>query len=146
MKTIIISIFLLVASFVHAQTSDFMYVPDEKSLVATYNSSLSGVGFYMGGFILTSFPAPYTYTTPVSRFNRLGLSFSNHQVSFMAGGFVENFRDSISIQPDLWLKVYPLRILTNTKMGFDFVVGVNYMKDLRYGVGLSIPFASIYYR
>ena len=144
MKTITVSIFLFITSLVKAQTSDFMYVPDEKTLVATYNSSLSGVGFYMGGFLLTSFPAPYIYTTPASRFNRLGLSVTNHQVSFMLGGFLENFRDSISIKPDFWLKIYPLRILTKTDRGFDFVIGVNYMNDLRYGVGLSIPFGGIY--
>ena len=121
-----------------------MWVPDQKTLVATYNSDLSGIGFYMGGYLLTSFPAPYIYTTPVSRFNRVGLSFTNHQVGLMVGGFMQAFQDSISVKPDVWVKIHPIRILTKTKRGLDFTIGVNYMDGFRYGVGLSIPFRGIY--
>ncbi len=144
MKTIITIIFLFITIFCKAQTSDFMWVPDQKTIVVTYNNDFNGVGFYMGGYLLTSFPTPYIYTTPASRFNRLGLSISNHRVSIMAGGFVESFRDSISVKPDVWLKIYPLRILTKTNKGLDFTFGVNYMEGFRYGIGLSIPFRGIY--
>ena len=144
MKTTLITILLLITLNSYSQTSDVMWVPDQKTLVATYNSDLSGIGFYMGGYLLTSFPAPYIYTTPVSRFNRVGLSFTNHQVGLMVGGFMEAFQDSISVKPDIWLKIHPIRILTKTKRGLDFTIGVNYMDGFRYGVGLSIPFRGIY--
>ena len=144
MKTTLTTILLLISLNSFSQTSDVMWVPDQKTLVATYNSELTGVGFYMGGYLLTSFPAPYIYTTPVSRFNRVGLSFTNHQVGLMVGGFMEAFQDSISVKPDIWLKIHPIRILTKTKRGLDFTIGVNYMDGFRYGVGLSIPFRGIY--
>jgi hypothetical protein len=144
MKTTLTTILLLITLNSYSQTSDVMWVPDQKTLVATYNSELTGVGFYMGGYLLTSFPAPYIYTTPVSRFNRVGLSFTNHQVGLMVGGFMEAFQDSISVKPDIWLKIHPIRILTKTKRGLDFTIGVNYMDGFRYGVGLSIPFRGIY--
>jgi hypothetical protein len=144
MKTTLITILLLITLNSYSQTSDVMWVPDQKTLVATYNSDLSGIGFYMGGYLLTSFPAPYIYTTPVSRFNRVGLSFTNHQVGLMVGGFMQAFQDSISVKPDVWLKIHPIRILTKTKRGLDFTIGVNYMDGFRYGVGLSIPFRGIY--
>lgn len=144
MKTTLTIILLLITLNSYSQTSDVMWVPDQKTLVATYNSELTGVGFYMGGYLLTSFPAPYIYTTPVSRFNRVGLSFTNHQVGLMVGGFMEAFQDSISVKPDIWLKIHPIRILTKTKRGLDFTIGVNYMDGFRYGVGLSIPFRGIY--
>lgn len=144
MKTTLITILVLITFKSYSQTSDVMWVPDQKTLVATYNSELTGIGFYMGGYLLTSFPAPYIYTTPVSRFNRVGLSFTNHQVGVMVGGFMEAFQDSISVKPDIWLKIHPIRILTKTKRGLDFTIGVNYMDGFRYGVGLSIPFRGIY--
>jgi hypothetical protein len=144
MKTTLITILLLITLNSYSQTSDVMWVPDQKTLVATYNSDLSGIGFYMGGYLHTSFPAPYIYTTPVSRFNRVGLSFTNHQVGLMVGGFMQAFQDSISVKPDIWLKIHPIRILTKTKRGLDFTIGVNYMDGFRYGVGLSIPFRGIY--
>ena len=123
MKTTLTTILLLITLNSYSQTSDVMWVPDQKTLVATYNSELTGIGFYMGGYLLTSFPAPYIYTTPVSRFNRVGLSFTNHQVGLMVGGFMEAFQDSISVKPDIWLKIHPIRILTKTKRGLDFTIG-----------------------
>jgi hypothetical protein len=144
MKTTLTTIFFIICLKSFSQTSDAMWVPDQKTVVVTYNNDFNGFGFYLGGYILTSFPTPYIYTTPASRFNRLGLSISNHRISLMAGGFVESFRDSISVKPDIWVKIYPLRILTKTEKGLDFTFGVNYMEGFRYGVGLSIPFRGIY--
>jgi len=144
MKTIL-TLFLLSIYFVgKSQTTDIMYVPDQKTLVATYNPNYSPVGFYVGGYFTTSFPEPYVYTTPLSIMNRIGLSFSNGQFALMGGAFVKTYVDSLSFKPDIWFKIYPLRIITNTKKGFDFTIGVNYMDKIRYGVGLSIPFGSIY--
>jgi hypothetical protein len=141
MKTIIITTFLLfTAVCVKSQTTDLMYVPDQKSLVATYNSNYSRIGFYVGGYFTTSFPQPYLYTTPLTIVNRIGLSFSNGQVGIMLGANLKSYVDSLAMGPDIWFKVYPLRILTKTKHGFDFTLGINCADKVRYGIGLSIPF------
>lgn len=141
MKTIYISIFLLfVVTTVKSQSSDLMYVPDQKSLVVSYNSTYTPIGFYLGGYFTTSLPQPYIYTTPLSIINRVGLSFSTGQISVMGGAYVKSYVDSLALKPDIWVKIYPLRILTKTKRGFDFTFGINYMDKFRYGVGLSIPF------
>ena len=124
---------------VKSQTTDLMYVPDQKSLVATYNSNYSPIGFYVGGYFTTSFPQPYIYTTPMSIMNRIGLSFSNGQVGVMLGANLKSYVDSLSMSPDIWFKVYPLRLITKTKRGFDFTVGINCGDKLSYGIGLSIP-------
>ena len=117
-----------------------MYVPTQKSLVATYNSNYTPIGFYVGGYFTSTFPQPFIYTTPLSILNRVGLSFSNGQVGLMTGMYVKSYVDSLSINPDFWLKVHPLRIITKTKTGFDFTVGLNYSEEFRIGFGLSIPF------
>jgi hypothetical protein len=140
MKTTLL-LFLLFISFVaKSQTSDIMYVPDEKSLVVTYNNNYNGFGYYIGAYVTTTFPQPYIYTTPQSRMNRVGISLTNHQFSIMGGVFCETYVDGINFKPDIWIKAYPLRILTNTKRGPDFTVGINFMQGIRYGLGLSIPF------
>lgn len=147
MKTIITSIFLFVTFLVKGQSSDIIYVPDQKTLVSSFNFNYNRVGFYLGGYMTSRFPTPYIYTTPASRLNRFGLLLGNGKINFMGGGYVETFSiDSVKLQPDLWVKVYPLRILTNTNEGFDFIFAVNYMKGFRYGVGISIPFRGIYSR
>jgi hypothetical protein len=140
MKTTL-ALFLLFISFVgKSQTSDIMYVPDEKSLVVTYNNNYNGFGYYIGAYVTTTFPQPYIYTTPQSRINRVGISLTNHKFSIMGGVFGETYVDGIDFKPDVWVKVYPLRILTNTKRGPDLTVGINFMQGIRYGFGLSIPF------
>jgi hypothetical protein len=144
MKTIITCIFLFISILSKGQTSDIMYVPDQKVLVLTYNNDFNGLGFYMGGYIKTSFPAPYIYTTPISIINRVGISISNKKVSLMGGCFTESFRDNLKLQPDVWFKIYPLRIFLNTTKGPDFTLGLNYMKGFHYGLGLSLPLRGIY--
>lgn len=146
MKTTLFSMFLFFSISVRAQSSDIIYIPKQNSLVASYNLNFSHVGFYAGGYIRTTFPYPYIYTTPMSIINRVGLSYGNGKYGVMLGGYLENFSDSISIQPDIWIKIYPLRIFTNTKEGFDFIFSINYMKDINYGIGISIPFGGIYNR
>ena len=116
-----------------------MYVPNDKSAVVTYNNNYNGLGFYVGGYITTSFPQPYIYTTPQSRMNRAGISLTNHKVSVMGGVFLENYFDEVKFKPDVWVKIYPLRIILDVKEGPDFTLGVNYMNGINYGVGLSIP-------
>ena len=140
MKTILTLFLLFISFIVKSQTSDIMYVPDEKSLVVTYNNNYNGFGYYIGAYVTTTFPQPYIYTTPQSRINRVGISLTNHQFSIMGGVFGETYVDGVDFKPDVWVKAYPLRILTNTKRGPDFTVGINLMKGIRYGFGISIPF------
>jgi hypothetical protein len=141
MKTITTLIFFLfMVTSIKSQTTDLMYVPDQKSLVVTYNSNYSPIGFYIGGYYTSYFPQPYIYTTPLSIMNRIGVSFSNGQVGLMVGAQVKSYVDSLALGPDIWFKVYPLRLLTKTKRGPDLTVGINYGDKVRYGVGLSIPF------
>ena len=141
MKTTITLFLILVCSVVYGQTSDVMYIPNDRSVVATYNNDYNGLGVYIGGYITTSFPRPYIYTTPQSRINRLGISLSlDNKISVMGGAYLENFLDGVNFQPDVWVKIYPLRILLDVEKGPDFTLGVNYMNGINYGIGLSIPF------
>jgi hypothetical protein len=142
MKTIITTIFLFLCLGSKSQTSDVLYIPSQKSILVTYNNYHNPLGFYAGGYYMTTFPYPYVYTTPVSFINRLGINVNvyNNSVGVMGGAYVQSFRDSLSFKPDIWIKVNPLRLLLKTNRGFDFSVGVNYMEEFRLGVGLSIPF------
>lgn len=145
MKTILTTFFLLVFTISNGQSSDIIYTPKDKSLIASYNFYNNMVGLYLGGFITTTFPTQYTYTTPASRINRMGLSVGGGKVNLMVGGYLERVTtDSLTIRPDFWVKVYPLRIMTNTKEGFDFILAINYMRGFNYGVGITIPFRGIY--
>jgi hypothetical protein len=100
------------------------------------------VVLYVGGYYTTSFPQPYTYTTPLSIMNRLGLSYIDKSNSFsiMAGTFIENRIINMELIPDFWVKVYPIRLITRDSRSMDFSLGLNYSNGFRYGVGLSIPF------
>lgn len=142
MKTIILSILLVLTTNSFSQSTDIIYIPNQNSLLVSYNNNFSPLGFYVGGYYKTAFPFPYVYTTPVSFINRIGLNVNvyNNSVALMGGAYVQSFRDSLSFKPDIWIKVNPLRLLLKTNRGFDFSVGVNYMEEFRLGVGLSIPF------
>ena len=140
MKTITSLLFLLIPFMGFSQDADLMYVPDQNTVVGTYNSNYSSIGYYVGGYITTTRPQPYIYTTPMSVLNRAGISLTNHKVSLMGGVFIETYSNEVNFKPDVWFKVYPLRVLTNTEKGFDFTIGVNYMEGFRYGVGVVIPF------
>jgi hypothetical protein len=146
MKTIIISLLSLITFSTFGQTSDILYVPNQNSVVLTYNNNHNPIGFYLGGYVRTSFPQPYIYTTPISFINRLGINVNVYNNSFtvMGGTYVQTFNDSLSFKPDIWIKVNPLRLLLKTEKGLDFSLGLNYMEEFRIGIGLSIPFGGIY--
>lgn len=145
MNKIFFIILLFFGTRVFSQTTDILYVPDQKSLLLTYKG-WSPLGFYLGGYFITNFPQPYIYTTPISIINRAGINLNvDNKVSVMGGFFIESFQDSLSLKPDIWVKVNPLRTILKTDRGFDFSLGVNYMKrEFRYAVGLSIPIRGIY--
>jgi hypothetical protein len=128
MKTILTTILLLLSLTVKAQQCDVLYVPSQKSLVASYN--YKQIGLYCGGYYVTTFPHPYIYTTPLTIINRVGLTYVNF--------------DGPELSPDIWVKIYPIRMITHEKTNMDFAVGINYMDGFRFGIGLSIPYGSIY--
>jgi hypothetical protein len=140
MKKIITLVFLVTTLSVKSQQTEILYIPDQNSLVTSYH--YRQVGLYVGGYYTTSFPQPYTYTTPLSIMNRLGLSYIDKSNSFsiMAGTFIENRIINMELIPDVWVKVYPIRLITRDSRSMDFSLGLNYSNGFRYGVGLSIPF------
>lgn len=144
MKTTLLSFLLFFSTSIYSQTSDILIIPDQNSLIATYKN-YSPVGFYLGGYYRTSYPQPYIFTTPFSILNRGGILVGiNKSISVMGGAFLENFSDSISLKPDVWLKINPLRIISKKKNIPDFSIGFNYMDGVRFGFGLSIPIRGIY--
>lgn len=146
MKTILLSILLVFTTNIFSQSTDILYIPDQKSLIATYRG-YSPLGFYVGGYMKTTFPQPYIYTTPLTIINRVGININNgNTISLMGGFFIESYVDSLSVKPDIWIKINPLRTLLKTSNGYDFSIGLNYMKKFRYALGISIPLGGIYQR
>lgn len=142
MKTTLISFFILISFIVKGQVScDAIYIPSEKTLVASYNN-YTPIGFYFGGYITKNFPPPYYYSRPISSFNRVGLSFINKKRSWsiMGGTFFYIENDEVFFKPDVWVKFYPLRSLLKVDRGFDFVLCINYKETLKPAIGISLPF------
>jgi len=144
MKTLLTTILLLLSLTVKAQQVDALYIPSQKSLVASYN--YKQIGCYIGGYYVTTFPHPYIYTTPLTIVNRAGLTYvnKNNTFSVMGGAYIKSYFDEVELTPDIWVKVYPIRMITKDKTSLDFALGVNYMDGFRFGVGVSIPYGSIY--
>ena len=139
MKTLLTTILLLLSVMVKAQQSDILYISSQKSLVASYN--YKQIGVYVGGYFVTTFPQPYIYTTPLSIVNRVGLTYvnKNNTFSIMGGAYLKTYFDHVDMTPDVWVKIYPIRMLSKDKTSLDFAIGVNYMNGFRLGIGLSIP-------
>jgi hypothetical protein len=144
MKTLLTTILLLLSLTVKAQQVDALYIPSQKSLVASYN--YKQIGCYIGGYYVTTFPHPYIYTTPLTIVNRAGLTYvnKNNTFSIMGGAYIKSYFDEVELTPDIWVKVYPIRMITKDKTSLDFALGINYMDGFRFGVGVSIPYGSIY--
>ena len=107
MKKIILTLSILLSTTLKSQQSDILYIPDQNSLVASYN--FRQVGLYVGGFYMTSLPQPYTYTTPYSMMNRIGLSYvsKDNTFSIMGGAFLSHYIYNVEMDPDVWVKIYP---------------------------------------
>jgi hypothetical protein len=144
MKTLLTTILLLLSLTVKAQQVDALYIPSQKSLVASYN--YKQIGCYVGGYYVTTFPHPYIYTTPLTIVNRAGLTYvnKNNTFSIMGGAYIKSYFDEVELTPDIWVKVYPIRMITKDKTSLDFALGINYMDGFRFGIGVSIPYGSIY--
>jgi len=144
MKTLLTTILLLLSLTVKAQQVDALYIPSQKSLVASYN--YKQIGCYIGGYYVTTFPHPYIYTTPLTIVNRAGLTYvnKNNTFSIMGGAYIKSYFDEVELTPDIWVKVYPIRMITKDKTSLDFALGINYMDGFRFGIGVSIPYGSIY--
>ncbi len=140
MKKLLTIIILFFTLSVKAQQTDILYVPNQNSLVCSYN--FKQIGVYAGGYYMTTLPQPYIYTTPLSMMNRVGLTYVNkdNTYSIMCGAFLQSYYDHVDMIPDVWVKLYPIRMITKNKKSIDFSLGVNYSDGFRYGVGLSIPY------
>lgn len=145
MKTIVTLIFLIFSTTVKSQTTDVLYLPSQKSLVASYNNNYNGLGYYIGGRLFTTIPQPLIYTTPLATFNRVGLSFSTKEFSVMGGTYFEFFQDEESeFYPDIWLKIYPVRSFLNKDSRVDISLALNYSYQINYAIGISISLGHIY--
>lgn len=146
MKSLMTTILLFLSVIVNAQQTDIMYVPNQSSLVTSYN--FRQIGWYVGGTYTTSIIQPFIYTTPRVMVNRGGLTYVNKKNTFslMGGGFIKYNVANAKMIPEVWLKIYPIRMVTKDKTNMDFAFGLNYSDGFRYGIGLSIPFSSIYCR
>jgi hypothetical protein len=60
--------------------------------------------------------------------------------SIMGGIYFKTYFDNVDITPDIWVKIYPIRMISKNKSGIDFAVGINYMDGFRLGAGLSIQY------
>jgi hypothetical protein len=146
MKTTLTTIFLFISFFAKSQNTDVLWVPDQNTLVASYNN-YSPIGYYLGGYYTTSVTDQFIYTTPLSIINRVGVTYINKKntYSVMVGTYVNTKSyEKYDFIPDVWFKVYPLRALLKTPRGPDFVLGINYSNNIHFGVGLSIPIRGIY--
>lgn len=139
MKSIYVILILLMSNTIKSQTTDILYVPNQNGLIATYTSNYF-VGMYLGGRYITSFPQPYTYTTPFSLLNRVGIVLGNDRVSLMGGIYGDYIGFHSNIKPDIWVKINPIRILTDTDTIFDLSLGLNYSEGINYGFGISIRY------
>lgn len=140
MKTIFFIIFIIIFQISYSQTSDLLYVPKDRSLLVTYNNN-SGVGFYVGGSFITYFTQQFVYTRPVAIINRLGLNLTyKNKTSVLLGASINKNFDLLDLQPEMWLKINPLRIILKTPKGFDLSFAVGYSRDIKYGLGMSINY------
>ena len=140
MKKLTTIILLFSTLSVSSQQTDVLYIPGQNSLVASCN--LRQVGVYIGGYYMTALPQPYIYTTPISIMNRVGLSYINKEntYSIMGGAFLQSYYDHIGLTPDIWVKIYPIRLITKNSKSMDFSLGLNYSDGFRFGVGISISY------
>lgn len=146
MKTTFLLLGLILSTSIYSQVADVMWIPSQKLLVASQRPYHSPLGVYAGGYYTTKFPSPYIYTTPLSIFNRVGINYvgPGQKWGFMGGVYFENVSGGVQYKPDVWLKIYPLRIITGANTGLDLTLGLNYMEGFRYGIGLSLPTSGIY--
>ena len=124
----------------NAQTTDVLYVPSQKTILVTYNN-YSPIGFYFGGYIVSSISDTYIYTTPLSVLNRAGINLNyENKLSLMVGVFTTKNESSLNLNHDIWVKINPLRTIFKVKKGPDFSFAINYSDKIRYGLGLSLNF------
>jgi hypothetical protein len=137
MKSIYVLLILLTTTKLMSQTTDILFIPKQNSLLATYTSR-SFVGMYVGGFYVTSFPQPYTYTTPLSILNRVGVVLGNNKISIMGGIYGDYLTLYSNVKPDLWIKINPIRTLIKSDAILDLSFAINYSQNINYGIGVSI--------
>lgn len=137
MKKLLLLVFILSTYRLMGQTSDIVYVFD-NSVIATYKPKK--VGWYVGGFAQTSFPAPNIYTTPYVNLNRIGIDLTlMRDLSVMFGSKVRNGVLPFEYNPEVWIKLRLLNTMKKNDDLWDVTFIGNVSKDLYCGVGLCIP-------
>jgi hypothetical protein len=48
---------------------------------------------------------------------------------------IENRQIDLELIPDVWVKLYPIRMISRNKKTLDFSVALNNSNGFRYGVG-----------
>jgi hypothetical protein len=123
-----------------AQSSDIIYVPDDNTLIVTYKTEI--VGLYIGGKYITSYPAPYLYTTPSAFVNRFGAGISLFKdVSVLVGAQVPMYTTSwigIQYKPEVWVKSRVVGTIIQKKLRYDLNTLLQISKTPYYGIGVCI--------
>ena len=123
-----------------AQSSDIVYVPGDNTLIVTYKTEF--VGLYIGGKYMTSYPAPYLYTTPSAFVNRFGADISLFKdVSVLVGAQVPMYTTSwigIQYKPEVWVKSRVVGTILQKKLRYDLTIFLQIIEPPYYGIGVCI--------
>lgn len=140
MKWVGVLLFWILGISSRAQSSDIVYVPGDNTLIVTYKTEI--VGLYIGGKYMTSYPAPYLYTTPSAFVNRFGADISLFKdVSVLVGAQVPMYTTSwigIQYKPEVWVKSRVVGTIIQKKLRYDLTTLLQISKTPYYGIGVCI--------
>ncbi len=140
MKWVGVLLFWILGISSRAQSSDIVYVPGDNTLIVTYKTEI--VGLYIGGKYMTSYPAPYLYTTPSAFVNRFGADISLFKdVSVLVGAQVPMYTTSwigIQYKPEVWVKSRVVGTILQKKLRYDLTIFLQIIEPPYYGIGVCI--------
>lgn len=140
MKWVGVLLFWILGISSRAQSSDIVYVPGDNTLIVTYKTEF--VGLYIGGKYMTSYPAPYLYTTPSAFVNRFGADISLFKdVSVLVGAQVPMYTTSwigIQYKPEVWVKTRVVGTILQKKLRYDLTIFLQIIEPPYYGIGVCI--------
>lgn len=140
MKWVGVLLFWILGISSRAQSSDIVYVPGDNTLIVTYKTEF--VGLYIGGKYMTSYPAPYLYTTPSAFVNRFGADISLFKdVSVLVGAQVPMYTTSwigIQYKPEVWVKSRVVGTILQKKLRYDLTIFLQIIEPPYYGIGVCI--------
>ena len=140
MKWVGVLLFWILGISSRAQSSDIVYVPGDNTLIVTYKTEI--VGLYIGGKYMTSYPAPYLYTTPSAFVNRFGADISLFKdVSVLVGAQIPMYTTSwigIQYKPEVWVKSRVVGTILQKKLRYDLTIFLQIIEPPYYGIGVCI--------